>query len=159
MLTQVELKELLIYEPTSGVFLWKNKRTGPKKSSNIAGYKNSHGYIQIRVKGKDYRAHQLAFLYMTGKFATRMIDHKNRTRDDNRWLNLREVTRSQNFHNSAHRNPKSGYKGVYWHKRNKKYCARIMVDKKSYHLGYFVTAEEASKAYKYASRRLVENII
>jgi hypothetical protein len=79
------------------------------------------------------------------------VDHINRNTLDNRRENLRTVTQSQNLHNtSSRKNNKSGYKGVHFDKRKKKYIAQIMIDRKYIFLGHFDNAIEASKAYQKA---------
>jgi hypothetical protein len=84
----------------------------------VAGCLQHNGYRHIGVLGKVYSAHRLAFLYMTGKFPLDEVDHKNHERSDNRWSNLREVTRLENSRNrSMHLNNKSGFSGVCWKKR------------------------------------------
>ncbi len=70
---------------------------------------------------------------------------------DNRQANLRlgthvEALRSQGLR----RNNTSGYKGVYWHKWDRRWRAKIWVSGKQKHLGCFATAEEAAQAYKRA---------
>lgn len=149
MLTQCELKEVLDYNPDTGVFTW------IKRNGNVAGSKNKGGYICITVKLKKYQAHRLAYLYMTGNFPENFIDHINHIPYDNRWSNLRAATNSQNQANAKKPiNNKSGYKGVCWSKTNKRWCAVIVYMKKKMHLGYYTTPQEASEAYKKKSIEL-----
>jgi hypothetical protein len=139
MITQNRLKELLHYDPETGIFTWK-VNTNSTKIGDICNTK-SHGYLVIRVDSKQYSAHRLAWLYMTGKFPVEfLIDHKDGTRDNNKWENLREATRQQNRQNSKVKNNSIlGVKGIAKTKRG--YQARITI-------GTFKTLEEASKAYK-----------
>ncbi len=100
LVNQKYLKSILDYNSETGIFTWKE---GNRKGQ-IAGYKGklykgSGGYILIRVRGKSYRAHRFAWLYMTGRWPKSVIDHINHKRDDNRWKNLRGVTRLQNQRN------------------------------------------------------------
>lgn len=148
MITQSELKEVLDYNPDTGVFIWLKSNGNRAKVGNVAGAKR-RGYIRIQIKEKMYSAHRLAYLYMTGNFPENFIDHINHIRDDNRWVNLRDATDSQNGANRPKfKNNTSGYKGVCWHKRDKKWCAKIQYMKKSIHIGYYTTPQEASEAYK-----------
>ena len=148
MLTIEQLKEVLEYNPDTGVFTW-IKSTQQTKAGSVAGNKTNQGYIRISVKRKRYLAHRLAYLYTTGNFPENSIDHINHIRHDNRWTNLRDATNSQNHANRVkHKNNKSGYKGVSWHKTNKKWRAKIEYMYKDIHIGYYTTAEEASEAYK-----------
>lgn len=136
-LTQGRLKELLHYDPDTGVF---TRLSGTKESSLIgkpAGCKMSSGHSHIRVDGSRQLSHRLAFLYMTGSIPE-YVDHINGVRDDNRWCNLREVTWAQNQWNaSIRKDNKAGIKGVYWCKRNKAWKASIMVNKIKIFLGQF----------------------
>lgn len=80
------------------------------------------------------------------------VDHINGDTLDNRASNLREASRQDNCKNQALRSDNtSGYKGVYWSKHHKKYRAKVQVGKKSRHLGFFLTAQEASSAYQKAA--------
>ena len=149
MITQCELKEVLEYNHDTGVFTWL-KSNGPRaKVGNVAGYKNCYGYICIMLRSKKYKAHRLAYLYMTGKFPENFIDHINHIKDDNRWTNLRDATNSQNQYNTKKpRTNKSGYKGVCWNKRYKKWESKIKYMSKTIHLGRYTTPQEAAEAYK-----------
>jgi len=110
-LTKKRLKELMRYEPDVGYFMWKVSYGNVKKYSH-AGCLDKHGYVQIGVAGKVYRAHQLAFLYMEG-YIPEEVDHINRVRDDNRFSNLRAANRRINTKNQPLRcNNKSGFNGV-----------------------------------------------
>lgn len=111
MLTQERLKELLYYHPRTGVWLWRVSRGGVSAHSEAGTLVK--GYVHIRIDGRTYKAHRLAFLYMTGIMPI-MVDHRDTDTANNSWENLRECTRSQNNCNRGP-NPgsKSGVKGVY----------------------------------------------
>ena len=137
-LTQAELKEFLHYNPFTGIFTWIKYTANSVKIGDNAGCVGSSGYIQIRLKGKKYAAHRLAFLYMTGKLPEEQADHINHIRIDNRWKNLREATNQENSKNMSMKNSNtSGVTGICWDRRAKKWQARIMVDGKNKHLGLF----------------------
>lgn len=147
-LTQDRLKELLDYDPETGVFIWKIDLIKQKTKEKIAGclHKNS-GYHHITINGHKHKAHRLAFLYMEGYFPENQIDHIDRNRSNNRWDNLREVSRTCNARNSnIPKNNKSGVVGVCWHKLNNKWISSIMVFGRTVHLGYFDNIIEAAKA-------------
>jgi hypothetical protein len=147
MITQAELKEILEYNPDTGVFTWKKTVCNRVVVGNVAGHKTNWGYISIKIQGKHYQAHRLAYLYMTGKFPENDIDHINHIKDDNIWANLRDATGSQNQANKVkQKNNTSGYKGVNWHRN--KWRAQISYMNKTMDLGYYTTPQEAAEAYK-----------
>ena len=74
MLTQERLKELLHYDPETGVFTWLES-AGKKMNGRIAGTHASKNYISIGVSHKRYLAHRLAWLYVYGKFPDGILDH------------------------------------------------------------------------------------
>ena len=155
MITQLQLKEVLVYDPESGIFTWISTRNNFRKAGSIAGSVNKFGYIRITIDEKRYMAHCLAWLYMTGEWPKRDLDHQNLDKADNRWRNLREATRSQNIANtSLNSSNSSGVKGVCWHRRRKLWQAAITCDGRRIHLGYFDVLAEAGSAYELASKEL-----
>lgn len=155
MITQKRLKELLSYDPDTGLFTNRNTR-GPKAMAGcIAGSVDSHGYWQIHTYGKVYRAHRLAWLYVYGEFPAHEIDHINGARLDNRLNNLRSVTRAENSRNQGIRSANtSGVCGVSWYKDAKKWRADIGHKGNQIHLGSFSDKFEAICARKSAENRL-----
>jgi len=84
-----------------------------------------------------------------------LVDHKNHDTLDNRRVNLRLATRTQNAANKKiPSNNTSGFKGVSWHKRNKKFRASVMLSYKEIHLGYFDDPKEGAKAYNKKAKEL-----
>ncbi len=146
-ITQEYLKSILHYDPETGIFTWL-KSYHSHRIGKIAGSLDRQGYWNIHIDYKKIRYHRLAFLYMTGKWPKEQVDHINRIRNDNRWCNLREVTKLQNRMNcSFQRDSTSGYKGVSWNNFHQKWMSYININKKKVHLGYFSTKEEAARAY------------
>jgi hypothetical protein len=143
MLTHSELKSKLIYNPETGNFTWIKKR--PRDAGKeYAGTITFYGYIQIKVNGALYKAHRLAWFYMTGKWPQNQIDHVDCNRSNNIFLNLREATYQENGRNVIKRNNNtSGVKGVHWDKRRLKWCSRIFIGSKFIHLGYFDNLQDA----------------
>lgn len=113
MLTQEKLKSLFHYDPDTGIFTRISEVHGRYGAiGNAVGYPTDRGYLRTKIKGKQYKMHRLAFLYMTGRMPE-IVDHINRIRDDNRWCNLREASRQQSSQNrKTGGNSETGYKGV-----------------------------------------------
>lgn len=152
-ISQDYLKSILDYDPISGIFIWK-KSHGARQLGDIAGCNANHGgktnYIIIGIDEELYRAHRLAFLYMTGNIP-RLVDHKDRNGTNNKWENIRSADKSSNLVNSEKRSDNtSGYKGVSFRSdpnRDKRWRACISKDGKQIVIGTFHTKEEAAKAY------------
>lgn len=100
MITQARLKELLSYDPATGVFIWKVTRNGKMKVGLPAGsIDREDGYVEICLDRRDYKAHRLAWLYVTGAWPVYGIDHIDRDKTNNRFINLRDVPHSVNLKN------------------------------------------------------------
>ena len=157
MITQQILKELLNYNPETGIWSWRLNRKGVRCGSE-AGWINDSGYVLIGLDGRigrSYRAHRLAWLWMTGKWPSEQVDHKNGVRHDNRWENLREATREincQNLRTAKSHNRSTGVLGVV--PSGKRFSAKIAINRETHHLGTFDTTNEAHAAYVAAKRRL-----
>lgn len=151
MITQSQLKKQLHYSPETGVFTWLISKGRLCKAGDVAGSlssgkPNACGYIKIMISGKSYGAHRLAYLYVTGCFPKNETDHLNGNKSDNRFINLRCVTRQENLKNkSKYKCNKSGFIGVGWHKRDKVWVASIRLNKKLIHLGNFKNLSDAVK--------------
>lgn len=125
-------------------------RRGPARIGDIVGSTCTDGALQTSYKGRTYYVHRIIYLMHTGHMPE-MVDHINTIRTDNRIDNLRAATRSQNNANAKIRKDNSsGIKGVAMHKG--KWRARITVNKKQIHLGYFDTAEEAERCVDMARK-------
>jgi HNH endonuclease/AP2 domain len=159
LLTQKRLKELLHYEASTGIFTWLIARSGTAKADTVAGTQDSHGHVQIKIDGKLYLAHRLAWLYVHGSIPSFHMDHINRVRNDNRLQNLRLVTRKENNENTVMRKDnKSGYKGVSWNKTKRKWIAQISHNKKNTQIGSYDDPKEAHMAYVSKARELHTHI-
>jgi len=160
ILTQDYLKSILDYDPESGIFTWIPRDIdsfatalayagwSARFSGARAGTIGTCGYLSISIGEKSYRAHRLAFLWMEGAFPDLVTDHINGIESDNRWANLRDVTRQENMRNQKRRkNNKSGITGVYFDKASGKWRADITVGggKKAY-LGRFISSSLAAQA-------------
>ncbi|MDD2775502.1 MAG: HNH endonuclease signature motif containing protein [Gallionella sp.] len=148
------LKTLLEYEPETGIFRWKvetNCHGGKIRVGDVAGTKGDDQgrYAKIGIDGRPYRAHIIAYWFMTGESVPENmdIDHTDRDKRNNRWHNLRLVDRSINNHNSGlHQNNRSGVKGVSWNSSRGVWFAVMSVGGKRVLGKNFPTFEEATKA-------------
>ena len=111
-------------------------------------WNENKGYIYTDIKGKKVALHRFILN------ATKIVDHINHNKYDNRKCNLRECTTSQN---STNRKPykfnKSGYNGVVFYDKLNKWQARIGVNKKIINLGYFTSKQDAINARKKAEEK------
>ncbi|MEX5730773.1 HNH endonuclease [Providencia hangzhouensis] len=152
-LTYSRLRELLDYNPDTGVFTWLPKASKGTRRVGVAG-SVSNGYIAIGIDGKQYRAHRLAWLYIYGHWPNNMLDHVNRIKSDNRILNLREASNEENQRNvEVGKKNKSGFKGVFWEPSRQKWKARAQMNKKKYTIGRFDKIEDAVAAYENFCRK------
>lgn len=159
-LTQERAKELLNYDPLTGIFTWKHdKRCGQKHgrihvyAGDVAGCMKENGYLCIRLDKRLYLSHRLAWLWMTGAWPVNFIDHKNGVRHDLRFDNLRDVTRAVNMQNLRTR--KGGNLiGAYWREDRQKWTSQIKADGTLRYIGIFDTEQEAHEAYVKAKRLL-----
>lgn len=153
MLTAQRLRELLTYDPKTGVWTWNIAAGRRVKPGMEAGSINGSGKRTIQVDGSSFLSSRLAWLYMTGEWPKSLIDHKNRKRSDDRWENLRQASYSQNSINRCGRrdNPANRRlpRGVHPHRGA--YFSIITINKKRKYLGTFKTPGEAYSAYLEAS--------
>lgn len=132
----IELRENFTYNPETG-FITKFK------TGNL-GWLEEQGYRVFDWKGDSIKAHRLIFLLVLGFIPEGQVDHINHDRADNRWINLRVVSKPTNAKNlSKYVSNSSGVTGVCWHKKQQKWIARIMVNNKAIQLGSFESKEEA----------------
>lgn len=161
------LHEVLEYEESTGVLTWKERprhhftRDNEWKTFNIrfagkpAGSKAKSGHLTIRLDNKLLLCHRVAWKLATGNDPKNLIDHINNKPDDNRIVNLREATHSQNLCNrGATKQNKSGHKRVIWNKKENKWQSNISFNKKQKFLGLFENIDDAIAAYKKASAEI-----
>tara|TARA_R110000796_G_scaffold95459_2_gene200665 strand:- start:9387 stop:9962 length:576 start_codon:yes stop_codon:yes gene_type:complete len=157
-------RELLDYDPETGVFTWRHREAkwcktkaahascvtrfeGKRAGTLSVDPKNGYQHRIIRLLGfRDYE-HRLAWRWMSNDPLPPQIDHKNRDATDNRWCNLRASDNGANGKNhSMHRNNTSGATGVTWDKCRNKWRSRCRLHRKWYHLGRFSNFEDAKRA-------------
>lgn len=91
-----KIRDLLGYDPSTGVFTWRVAGRG-RRIHRRAGYLlKETGYRKLFVLGKLRAEHRLVWFYVHGRWPSGEIDHINHVRDDNRIENLREVSRLEN---------------------------------------------------------------
>lgn len=113
-------------------------------------YINTYGYPCVKINRKNLLLHRLVM----NEPADLEIDHVNGDKLDLRKINLRKCTRMQNSDNIGHRsNNTSGFKGVIWDKRNKKWKSIIGHNNKQIYLGRFENKEDAATAYNEAATK------
>lgn len=139
--------ELFTYDPVNGLLLWRVSK-GTAKAGKVAGKLERDGYMRVQTDGKLYLVHRIAWLLQKGDWPEFEVDHVNGDPSDNRWLNLRHASHSENGKNlKKYDNNKSGFKGVCWHNRLKKWQVRINYNGIQYHLGYHTELEHANAYY------------
>lgn len=158
------LRELLDYDPVTGMLTWKVSkgkcRAGDKAGSLIRNRgcgRPGTGYEQVRIDGRKFASHRIAWTIVTGEWPPDELDHINRIKDDNSFENLRLASRVDNKYNTpALKMTMSGFKGVSWHKPNRKWRARIGSGTrgKALFLGQFTSRKDAFAAYCTAATRL-----
>lgn len=152
-LTRSRLCELLSFDTEKGIITWNHTMGGKAKKGQEAGALTENGYVAIRVDQRDYLAHRLMWLYVYGAFPVLNIDHIDRDKTNNRPNNLRLATEKQNGENRSLKSKNaSGHRGVFLRKylKSKPWAVSIMNNRKTIHIGYFATIEEAVVARREA---------
>jgi len=155
-ISQARLKEVLHYDPKTGIFTNRIARAHAPVGS-VAGWVHVSGYRYVCVDGVSVKAHQAAWMYMTGEWPTETVDHRDNDKGNNRWANLRTATNTENCRNVTHncRN-KSGVRGVLYRERpgrSPEWWASIRVDRRLIHLGIFRSLKAAAEARREAECR------
>lgn len=142
-ITQKQIKELVDYCPETGVFthrerhrelftsdishrLWNCRHAG-KVSGAIQVKGNGYRRVRISLNGKQYLAHRIAWIYMTGTNPPEQIDHIDGDSLNNKWSNIRNGSDINQRNKGIQRNNSSGFSGVSWSKSAGKWLVRIWV--------------------------------
>lgn len=141
------LRQSFTYDGESGI-LTRTRTNKPVNSIDV------NGYVVAFFNGKIYKAHRLIWAILHGEFPPHQIDHINGIRHDNRAKNLRAVTQLENAQNKQHqfKTNKSGYRGVCWNAKAKKWQASISINTKTIYIGVFSNPENAHLAYLNAKK-------
>ena len=140
------LRQMLSYDPGSGNFTWLNP---PKNHAGLKGViagNSATGYVAIKIDGRKYKAHRLAWLYVHGEWPKHEIDHRNCCKLDNRIDNLRPATNPQNQANKNRVLGKAVPKGVRLLPSGN-FQARISVGRKLLSIGTFADEKQAQEKY------------
>ena len=153
------LRQRFDYDPESGVLTHRlcvdrMGRTNKQFAGHPVGYLNSNGYLMTDVQGKKCRVHRIIWKMVTGEDPEFDVDHENHDRTDNRWDNLRSVTRMENRQNaSLSKANTSGACGLSWNKNVEKWDVHITVGRKTMRLGLTRDFDEAVAKRKAAERK------
>lgn len=146
------LRQFFSYDPETGNLTWLVNRNSRVKAGDIAGSVEQQGYVVIKFQNRNYKAHRLIWLLVTGSWPKGQIDHINHRRADNRWTNLRDVSQQVNTLKRVKAiTNTSGRTGVYPAKSGK-WIARIYVMGKQINLGTFSCFDDAVKAREEAEQ-------
>jgi hypothetical protein len=166
--TPDELRQLLRYEQDTGKLYWLPRPASmfekPLRANNWnSRYAdreaftalNEDGYHHGKVAGKMVRAHRVVWAMVFNAWPDGEVDHINGDRTDNRLENLRLASRLSNGQNQKRFvTNTSGYTGVSYHKRSKRWQASVHFEGRSRTLGYFDSPEAAAEARAQANRDL-----
>lgn len=157
------LRELLDYDPSTGVLRWRERdRKWFKSDRSWKSWNGKHagkeaftalagaGYRHGSILGTLYRAHQIVWAMVFDEWVPEgfTIDHINRVKTDNRLNNLRLATMSENCANRIHVDRSaSGYRGVSYHKASGRWQAYVKHEGHQHYVGLFDNPEDAAKAY------------
>lgn len=147
--THERLVHLITYDPNTGIFMW-------NKSHECAGSIDNKGYCRISIDRVRYKAHRLAWFYVTGKWPIGQIDHIDCDKLNNKFDNLRDVPQTINMYNKkrAHRNNSCGFLGV--SASGSKYVARLRTQDGLLYLGTFDSPSAAHLAYLQSKKEYLE---
>lgn len=138
------INEYLSYNPDTGILTWVKR---PSKTIHIGtqagNVSKATGYRTVSLKGKTYQAHRLAWYLYHGEMPKGQIDHINHIRDDNRIINLRDVSISDNARNRTQQDSRLQERGIWYCKRRKRYIAEIVVNGKKVYQKSFTDINDA----------------
>ena len=153
-LTAERLRELMHYDPATGIFTRLLKTRNSINVGGIVGSMNSSGYLLTSIDNERHRMHRLAWLYHYGEWPSGHVDHIDGIKTNNAIKNLRDVDPLTNVQNQrrARVNNKSGFLGV--SSGGGLYRASITKNGKQISLGMFGSPDLAHQAYLRAKREM-----
>ena len=144
------------FEYKDGSLFWKDHPSQAYRNGKTAGYCRKDGYVFVKIDGISTAVHKIIWCMLTGEwieYPEYEIDHKDRNPSNNRFENLKKVTKSQNQDNTKCRGNSTGIKGVYFDNYHERYKASICIDSKLKHLGYYDTLRQAIEVRKQAEEK------
>lgn len=150
------VKHLLRYSPETGELRWNVNRRGSAVADSVAGTVDQTGYLRVKIDGKRYKAHRIAWLIQFGQYPSEVIDHINGVPTDNRLSNLRDVSaklNSQNLKRAKKNKMRTDVLGPTFQTARGKWLVKVKVDGKAHYIGRYDNLEEATEAYKSAKRQ------
>lgn len=103
----LSIEEALRYDPETGKLYWKFTKWRVVEGQEAGHLHKKTGYVRVVLGRKSYLAHRVGFYLMTGRWPFDELDHENRIKHDNRWVNLRETDHSGNMMNRGSFNLKN----------------------------------------------------
>ena len=162
-LTADYVRSLLNYDPETGELRWRvdrmfGFRPGPKAGDLAGGVGSRDGYVFVGIDGKVYVAQRLVWLIVTGAWPEGEVDHEDTDRTNNRWTNLRDISKALNAQNvrRARKDSGSGVQGVWPSPKGCKlpWASSVRFNKRLHFVGTFATKDEAHQAYVKKKREL-----
>lgn len=153
-LNPVQLAKLVHYNPLTGTLTWRRRVHSRAAQGDECGHVNSHGYRCLRIEGRRYLSHRVAWCITHGMWPDALIDHINGNPLDNRLENLRCADDSENVWNSKRSKANlSGVKGVGWNRKAGQWLARVTKRRRLVFWGYFSDLNEAKAAVEAARKQ------
>lgn len=146
-LTLALVEKVLKYDALTGHLTWISKSCNKRIviGSRAGSLHKASGYRHITLYGTNYGEHIICFFLHHRRWPEGHVDHDNHIRDDNRAVNLKEVTFIQNMRNRAEsRASATGNQGIWYCKRRERYVAEITMNRKKVWQRTFKTMTEAA---------------
>lgn len=146
------LASLFEYDADSGTLVRKISTSANAKAGAVVGSLDGKGYLHVSIYKRFVRIHRIVYFLHTGE-VPKQIDHVDRNRTNNRVENLRPCDEHRNAGNTGmYKHNTSGYRGVSFNTKRRRWCAQIKKFGKQTPLGDFATKEEAALRYNEAAR-------
>lgn len=141
------LRSLFTYEPDTGLLRWRIARAQMKIGDAAGAQRGEAGYLQVSIDRKLYRVHLVIWKMVTGEEPPHFLDHENTIKKDNRWVNIRCATKSQNQANVGLTTKNTtGHKGVFWYKAYGKWAVQVWKNGVAHFGGYHDKVDDAVAA-------------